>query len=111
MFGGGGQALSGKVTKNAGFLGLRNAIFHILIQIFKSNCKVISYKIMLLLRGMLELGGGAGGAAAPLAFCYEDKGGRSALFIVLSSLIVYTLEQGTVHMKIYLDLLIILIIN
>ena len=67
--GGGWQALSGKVTKNAGFLGLRNAIFDVLIQIFKSNCKVISYNVLLLLPGTLELGGGAGGAAAPLAFC------------------------------------------
>jgi hypothetical protein len=71
--GGGGQALSGKVTKNAGFLGFRNAIFHILIQIFKSNCKVISYNVLLLLPGTPELGGQEGQLAL-LPFARRGKG-------------------------------------
>ena len=78
MFGGGGAALSGKVTKNAGFLGLRNAIFHILIEIFKSNCKVISYKVLLLLPGTPELGGWEGGRRGSWPSCLLLGGERGA---------------------------------
>jgi hypothetical protein len=65
---GGGVASIEWQGHNAGFLD-----FHILIQIFKSNCKVISYNVPLLLPGTPELGGQEGQLAL-LPFARRGKG-------------------------------------